>query len=119
MNWKKTGTPAHNNAIERSPEDLDEYEANPTCSECGGSGEIIIEQPVRNYEGECVDVEFINHPCDCIFVKWQVLPEKNCKQCKGTGQVQERLLHPDTKEEFVRFHDCVCLRYVREVKMNE
>ena len=115
MSWKRTGTPAHNNATARSEEDQP-FLPNPTCPVCAGSGEVITASPLRNYEGECVDVEFINEPCDCVFQKWVAKPANNCKQCGGTGAVQERLIHPDTKEEYIAFHDCICLRYVKEMK---
>lgn len=110
MTWKRTGEPAHNNAEERSAEDQPAYEANPTCSVCAGSGEIIMERPLRNYEGECVDVEIYMHPCDCIFINWIVKPDPECSQCCGVGAVQERLIV--NGEEAIFFYDCVCLRYV-------
>jgi len=116
--WKRTGTPAHNNAVERSAEDH-EYLPNPSCIVCNGTGEVITASPLRNYEGECVDVEFINEPCDCVFQKWVAKPDPTCSQCKGTGAVQERLIHPDTKEEFIKFHDCICLRFVKEMTDND
>jgi len=114
MAWKTTGEPAHNNAVRRSLEDQPSYEANPDCSSCGGTGEYIIEQPVRNYEGECVDVEFVNHPCDCIFVEWEVIPDPNCN---GSGAVQERMMKDG--EQITFFYDCVCLRYVPRDDENE
>jgi len=117
MAWKTTGEPAHNNAVRRSLEDQPSYEANPDCSSCGGTGEYIIEQPVRNYEGECVDVEFVNHPCDCIFVEWEVIPDPNCAQCNGSGAVQERMMKDG--EQITFFYDCVCLRYVPRDDENE
>ena len=117
--WKRTGQPAHNNAVERSAEDNHDYLPNPSCVACAGSGEVVMEQPVRNYEGECVDVEFYNHPCDCIFQKWVAKPDKTCPQCKGTGAVQERLMEPLTKEEYIMFHDCICLRFVKEMITDE
>lgn len=117
MTWKRTGEPAHNNAEERSAEDQPSYEANPQCVKCGGSGEVIMEQPVRNYEGEAVDVEFINHPCDCIFITWTMKPDVNCSQCCGVGAVQERLIV--NGEESIFFYDCVCLRYVNGDKNEE
>ena len=117
MAWKTTGEPAHNNAEERSAEDQPAYEANPQCSTCGGSGEVIIEQPVRNYEGECVDVEFNNQPCDCVFVTWRTKPHAECKQCMGVGVVQERMMKDGERITF--FYDCVCLRYVPRDDENE
>jgi len=111
--WKKTGKPAHNNAVERSAEDEHEYEANPMCGDCGGSGMLWTESPVKNWEGDVDEIEYINEPCNCVFVKWELKPLNSCKQCNGTGAVQERLIHPDTGEEYIRFHDCVCLRYVQ------
>ena len=114
MSWKRTGTPAHNSATARSEEDHP-YLPNPTCPVCAGSGEVVMERPLRNYEGECVDVEFYNYPCDCVFQKWVMKPEPKCNQCNGTGAVQERLLHPTTKEEYIMFHDCICLRFVKEM----
>jgi len=113
--WKRTGKPAHNKGVERSAEDEPEWEADPACQVCGGSGTVWSEQPVMNYEGECVDVEFINEPCDCVFAKWVLKADPHCRQCKGTGAVQERLIHPDTHEEYIKFHDCVCLRLVKEM----
>lgn len=110
--WKRTGTPAHNNSNPRSAEDIPEYEANPQCDTCGGSGVIITAQPVRNWEGDCDDVEFIHEPCDCIFQNWSTKVDSNCKQCKGTGAVQERLFYQG--EEYIQFHDCICLRYIKE-----
>lgn len=117
MAWKRTGTPAHNKAVKRSLEDQPCFEANPHCDSCGGSGEFIIEQAVRNYEGECVDVEFVNHPCECVFVDWQVVPDANCSQCNGVGAVQERMMKDS--EEVTFFYDCVCLRYVPRDDENE
>jgi RecJ-like exonuclease len=117
--WKRTGTPAHNKAVQRSAEDEPEWEADPACQDCGGSGFIWTESPVRNYEGEAVDVEFINEPCHCIFQRWVMKADTTCPQCKGTGAVQERLIHPDTKEEYIKFHDCVCLRLVKEMINDE
>lgn len=115
--WKRTGQPAHNKGEPVSEEDAPQYEANPACPTCAGTGEIIGEQPVRNYEGECVDVEFIVEPCDCIFYKWERKPDKHCKQCCGVGVVQERLMHE--AEVVVFLHDCVCLRFVKEGGKNE
>ena len=48
------------------------------CIVCNGTGEVITESPLRNYEGECVDVEFINEPCDCVFQKWVAKPDPRC-----------------------------------------
>ncbi|WP_293317030.1 hypothetical protein [Phenylobacterium sp.] len=110
--WKRTGKPAHNKGEAVSEEDAPRYEANPTCPVCAGSGEITMERPLRNHEGECVDVEFYNHPCDCIFYKWERKPDPKCTQCCGVGVLQERLLHEG--EEVVFLHDCPCLRYISE-----
>lgn len=112
MSWKKTGVPAHNNAEERSKEDEPDYEPNPHCDICGGSGTVVYDRPAYNHEGECVDVEFDIHPCDCVFSKWVSKPDTHCSQCKGTGAVQERLIV--NGEVSIFFYDCVCLRYVKE-----
>lgn len=117
--WKRTGVPAHNNAVSRSAEDEPVWEADPQCEKCNGIGDIWTASPVRNHEGEAVDVEFINEPCECIFQKWVRSPDKHCNQCGGTGSVQERLLHPTTKEEYIQFHDCVCLRHIKEGENDE
>ena len=117
--WKRTGVPAHNNAESRSAEDEYVWEADPNCKDCKGTGEVWTESVVRNWEGEAVDVEHINEPCHCIYSRWVAKPDKKCIQCKGTGAVQERLINPTTKEVYIQFHDCICLRYIREGDTDE
>lgn len=111
MSWKRTGTPAHNNSTPRSEEDIPTYQANPACQACGGSGEVWYEHSVYNSDGTA-EPDWTNEPCECVFYKWVVKPDPNCVECCGVGAVQERLMMDG--EETIMFHDCVCLRYVKE-----
>tara|TARA_R100000406_G_scaffold9890_1_gene6514 strand:+ start:7934 stop:8293 length:360 start_codon:yes stop_codon:yes gene_type:complete len=116
--WKRTGKPAHNKAVERSAEDEYEWIPDPSCQKCGGSGEVWYVGSVYSSDGER-EPEWTNEPCDCIMQRWVMKPDPRCLQCNGTGAVQERLIHPDTKEEYIKFHDCVCLRFVKEMINDE
>jgi len=109
--WKRTGKPAHNNASERSAEDI-HFLPNPSCAVCAGTGEVWTVTARRTLDGEH-EPEWINEPCDCVFQKWVAKPDPLCSQCKGTGAVQERLMYQG--EEYIQFHDCICLRYVKEM----
>mgnify|MGYP003681771850 CR=1 FL=1 len=87
--WKKTGTPAHNNSTPRDIEDQPNYEANPQCAGCAGAGFVWTETIIRDADGE-----------------------PDCSQCCGIGAVQERIIVKG--EQVIFFHDCICLRYIKE-----
>jgi hypothetical protein len=114
--WKRTGTPAHNNSTPRDIEDQPNYQANPQCAGCAGAGFVWTETIVRDADGEPDDIDMIREPCDCIFVEWTVKPDPNCSQCCGIGAVQERMIVKG--EQVIFFHDCVCLRYINEDDTN-
>ena len=70
---KRTGKPAHNNAVERSAEDEPEWEADPSCQKCGGSGEIWTVGRSYTHDGEA-EPEWVNEPCECMFARWVMKP---------------------------------------------
>ena len=120
--FPRTGKKAHNEARPRSDSLIDKYpsyEADPACMVCGGEGMIWMQRAVMNHEGECVDVDFENHPCDCIFAeRMTVKADPKCRACGGTGEVEE--IHLADGEKVISHYACVCLRYVpMEAPKNE
>lgn len=114
--WKKTGTPAHNNAQRRSEGDYVDPVANPDCMACSGKGVLPYRVWDSHNEMETYDIDV----CPCTDSEWRMMPDKSCTQCGGTGTVQERLLVKErgAEEQVVHYYDCVCLRYI-ELRKDE
>lgn len=113
--FPRTGKKAKNNARKRTEESLiDKYPSyypDPACMVCGGEGRLWTQKAVYDIDGECVDVDFIDEPCDCIFhEKMTVIPDPKCLACGGTGEVEEA--HVLDGETVIHHYACICLRYV-------
>tara|TARA_R110002096_G_scaffold157132_4_gene321971 strand:- start:230 stop:643 length:414 start_codon:yes stop_codon:yes gene_type:complete len=113
--FPRTGTPAHNNT---TPRDVDSvslsdkypvYVPNSACMECGGEG--MIWQQVANHtrDGE-TEIDYENYPCECIFREMTAKPDKKCRACYGTGEVEES--HIINNDKVTTYYACICLRYV-------
>jgi len=113
--FPRTGTPAHNKA---KPRDIDSlsladkypiYEPDPACMECGGEGMIWSQVARHTVYGE-TELDYHNEPCECIFKDMTARPDKKCRSCGGTGEVEET--HLVDGEKITTYYACVCLRYV-------
>ena len=113
--FPRTGTPAHNNTTPRDVDSVslsDKYPVhvpNPACMECGGEG--MIWQQVANHtrDGE-TEIDYENYPCECIFRDMTAKPDKKCRACYGTGEVEES--HIIDNDKVTTYYACICLRYV-------
>ena len=110
----RTGEKAHNEARPRSESHSESYpshEPNPACMVCGGEGVLWTQRAILDHDGECVDVDFNNEPCACVFSERMIVkPDPKCSACSGTGEVEE--IHLMDGEKVISHYACVCLRYV-------
>lgn len=120
--FPKTGTPAHNKTTPRDigsmslSDKYPVYQPDPACMECGGEGMVWTQVARHTPYGE-TELDYENDPCECVFRDMRAYPDKNCRACHATGEVEET--HIVEGEKVTTYYACICLRYVPIEQPNE